>query len=440
MRLSIEGYKSINTKQGINISGLSVIAGKNSSGKSSFMQPFLILKQTFESNTDSNALIINGENTDLTKKDQLLCKQTKSNKFSIYIEYDDGNKTKKTSQVVFEYDEKKGFISTSSRFTSKKQDITLSLDMSQFEIDNLVSELEKNDSTFSRIYRNFAKDKLKLINRIDNNELFLTLRIEPKKQQNKKENQFNLGVVFEFNPSGFLKRFAENIIHISGIRQSPVREYKLTKYNKNYQGLFDKYTATIIYNWSTEDEKKLNKLQTLIEDLELATNITTRKIDEAYIAIEISRFMQSPKTDTVNISDVGLGLSQVLPILVALIEAKENNIIYIEQPEIHLHPKAQFKLAKIFCNFVKNGKKIIVETHSSIFIRGLQIAVANNELRGDLFSLNWFHQNEEGNSIITEASLDEMGAFDDWPSDFDDIYLDVEGQYLDAVEKKMARG
>ncbi|MDC5270391.1 AAA family ATPase, partial [Acinetobacter baumannii] len=62
MRVSVENYKSIYKKMSISINGMTIIAGSNSSGKSSFMQPFMILKQTVENNSDGESLIINGEN------------------------------------------------------------------------------------------------------------------------------------------------------------------------------------------------------------------------------------------------------------------------------------------------------------------------------------------------------------------------------------------
>ena len=61
MRLSVEGYKSIASKQTLKFDGLTVLAGANSSGKSSFMQPFLILKQTVENHYDSGSLELYGE-------------------------------------------------------------------------------------------------------------------------------------------------------------------------------------------------------------------------------------------------------------------------------------------------------------------------------------------------------------------------------------------
>jgi len=84
----------------------------------------------------------------------------------------------------------------------------------------------------------------------------------------------------------------------------------------------------------------------------------------------------------------------------------------------------------------KSGVNVIIETHSSILIRGIQILVARNLLKGNLVNLNWFIQDSEtGQTQITKSKLDKFGAFGDWPEDFDSVALDVEQEYLDAVEE-----
>ncbi|MBE4211447.1 ATP-binding protein [Vibrio parahaemolyticus] len=74
MKLCVEGYKSISDSINLSFDGLTVLAGANSSGKSSFMQPFLILKQTIENHYDSESLVLYGENAKLTDSSQIISK------------------------------------------------------------------------------------------------------------------------------------------------------------------------------------------------------------------------------------------------------------------------------------------------------------------------------------------------------------------------------
>jgi predicted ATPase len=137
---------------------------------------------------------------------------------------------------------------------------------------------------------------------------------------------------------------------------------------------------------------------------------------------------------------VGFGVSHALPVLVALIAATDQNLVFIEEPEAHLHPNAQLEMASVLAEAAKRGVRVVVETHSSILLRGVQTLVARGKLSPDLVKLYWFTRNKQGFTKIHPAELDENGAFGDkWPEDFDDIELGAESALLDAVEARHAR-
>ncbi|MCD0491595.1 AAA family ATPase [Chromobacterium violaceum] len=193
-------------------------------------------------------------------------------------------------------------------------------------------------------------------------------------------------------------------------------------------------------------ESKLKQLISSLESLGLASDICVKSLNDTRVEISIPRVKNSSAIDLsskvgkdlVNISDVGFGVSQCLPVLVALLTANKGDIVYVEQPELHLHPNAQFLIAKMFVESVNRGVKVIVETHSSLFLRGIQIAVARKQIRSESVSMNWFEQDSEnGDTNINSVNLDSYGRFGEWPIDFDDVGLRVEGEYLDAVEQAM---
>ncbi|MCY7406536.1 MAG: AAA family ATPase, partial [Alkalinema sp. CAN_BIN05] len=131
------------------------------------------------------------------------------------------------------------------------------------------------------------------------------------------------------------------------------------------------------------------------------------------------------------------GVSQVLPVVVALLVAQPGQMVYIEQPEIHLHPRAQIVLAEIFAEAASRGVRIVVETHSDLFLLGVQTLVAEDKLDPHLVKLHWFTRNPDGSSKVTTAELDEAGAFGDWPQDFGVTALGLENRYLTAAEVKL---
>lgn len=226
-----------------------------------------------------------------------------------------------------------------------------------------------------------------------------------------------------------------------GLRGNPERSYKVASTDSLFPGSFDRYVASLVHEWRTVKRKnfKFKILVDFLERLGLASSIDTNKVNESRVEIKISRFRgcATSKSNFVNIADVGFGVSQTLPVLVAILAARKGQIVYIEQPELHLHPKAQFELSKIIAEAVDGaGVKVIVETHSSVLIRGIQIEVAKKRLNPSLVSLNWFSQSSvNGQTNVERATLDEYGAFGDWPEDFDQTSLMVEQEYLDAVEE-----
>ncbi|HTW66410.1 MAG TPA: AAA family ATPase, partial [Bryobacteraceae bacterium] len=139
------------------------------------------------------------------------------------------------------------------------------------------------------------------------------------------------------------------------------------------------------------------------------------------------------------IADVGTGVSQVLPVLVALRAAEPGRLVYLEEPEIHLHPRAQTKLADALAKAAKRGVRVVAETHSALLLRAIQTLVAKGELDPDLVVFHWFTRDRDGVTRVTPAELDANGAFGDWPEDFGDVALRSEQEYLDAVEGRLAR-
>ncbi|GIZ17348.1 AAA family ATPase [Citrobacter europaeus] len=427
MKISVEGYKSISTKQELEFDGLTILSGANSSGKSSFMQPFLILKQTLENHYDSGYLILNGENAKLTDSSQIISKVTPVEKlFTLSLSQSSG-----TSSISYKYKRGTGLIPYIATMKNDKfpEGIDIRAGMRHSEIVKLIPLKE------FPIFDKIAQDKkIKPKWRTIRDKCFLSFELS---FPDKEYSFFKAGI----DPTRNLERFATTLIHVPGLRGYPERRYKVALSKDVYPGSFEKYVASIILDWSTskKEQKNLALLINQLQELELANNIKAEKIDDTSVEVMISRAKNSNLTDCVSVADVGFGVTQTLPVLVALLVAKKGQAVYIEQPELHLHPKAQFILSGMIVEAVERGVKVIIETHSSILIRGFQISVLKKKIAPNKISLNWFSQNSEtGATTVDSCKLDEFGAFGDWPEDFEDTTLYVESMYLDAVEEAIS--
>ena len=120
-------------------------------------------------------------------------------------------------------------------------------------------------------------------------------------------------------------------------------------------------------------------------------------------------------------TNVGIGVSQIAPLLLQILLIDRDDCLLIEQPELHLHPAIQFKLGRLLFAQISLGKQIIIETHSEHIINALRISVARNDLSPDQVSLYFVTKPmESSGSIAEEIKVEENGFFSEWPSGFFD--------------------
>jgi len=148
------------------------------------------------------------------------------------------------------------------------------------------------------------------------------------------------------------------------------------------------------------------------------------------------RLRRSPEAAEVSITDVGFGVSQVLPVLVLCYYAPEGSTIILEQPEIHLHPAVQAGLADVFVDAIEHrGIQIILESHSEHLLRRLQRRIAEGALAADDAAL-YFVWMEQGTSHLQRLVLDPFGNIQNWPHDF---FGDEMADLLAQAEAEMER-
>lgn len=127
---------------------------------------------------------------------------------------------------------------------------------------------------------------------------------------------------------------------------------------------------------------------------------------------------KTPASSWVLITDVGFGISQILPVIVLCYYVPEGSTVILEQPEIHLHPSVQSGLADVFIDAVEVRKiQLIVESHSEHLLRRLQRRIAEEQLKRDAVSL-YFCRYHEGSSRLDRLEIDLFGNIANWPKDF----------------------
>jgi hypothetical protein len=419
--ITVGGFKSIATKQSIEIRPLTILAGANSSGKSSFIQPLLLLKQTLEAPYDPGPLLLNGPNIKFTSGDQIIARSEPPGKgwlasqVALRVPLEVGLRTGRGGdfKATFRYDVGPAFsVLETETLMGDGRVIVLRPEMSHQEIATSINQSMPPvppDGTWSIGRDRFWLKPRYAVGRETYDQLAM-LTVAP---------------------------WIAGVLHVPGLRGSMDRAYPNTGVGPTFPGTFDHYVASLVDLWQT-DENVDHRLRLVarLKNIGLTRIVQARRINDTQIALYVDRLPATSLSsfDLVNIADVGFGVPTVLPVLVALIAALPGQAVYLEQPELHLHPRAQVRLADALAEAARRGVRIIAETHSSLLIRGIQTLVAKGQLDPNVVKLHWFSRsNEDGTTTVTSRDLDDNGAFGDWPMDFDEVELKSEGDYLDAV-------
>lgn len=172
-----------------------------------------------------------------------------------------------------------------------------------------------------------------------------------------------------------------------------------------------------------------------LQKMELIDSFSLEPIAENRRDYEF-RVKKNRNSSEVLITDVGFGVSQLLPVLVLCYYVPEYSTIILEQPEIHLHPKVQSDLADVLIDVVKNRNvQIILESHSEHLLLRLMRRIAEERISADETAL-YFCQISDGTSQIEHLNMDEYGNIRNWPQDF---FGDSTGELIKKTRAEMQR-
>jgi len=489
--VAVKNFKSLKDTGMLNLKPITLLVGPNSSGKTALLQTILILKQTLESRNIEAPLILRGKYVDLSSFKEIVfghnikedievslgirSRQRIRRLFGIRefpkldqkvslvkfkIGYDVQSESlinrgiefsipdwidlkineekiqvkhkKQEPIIIYEYKgkieiEKRNFLYISHFFFpeiyffhfERRAILEKQLKKLQKERDQLIKERPEERKKIARLERKIKKleTELKLFEKRFS-DIFKGLNIEQAKVIS-----YSLDALRDFC-FDLQRLLIENTYYIGPLREYPQRYYIASGEYPRDVGLRGEHTAEVIYFDFKQKETQYEKLRHWMKEMGLAYDIKLSPITEGIYALVII----DPKLKiNINLADIGFGASQLLPIIVEGIYAKDGSILLIEQPEIHLHPRLQAMLADFLIDIMKEGKQVIVETHSEHIILRLQRRIAENKLSYKDLAIYYFEPSEEG-SKITYVEVKEDGTLKMWPKGF--FEEDVEDSYF----------
>ena len=213
------------------------------------------------------------------------------------------------------------------------------------------------------------------------------------------------------------KDLFSRIHHLSPLRQPPQHYYAYGGEHPKGVGQYGEQAVAALLSGRIQllsiDEEVLKWLQRLglIDSYQLQADPDGEKDYE----FRLKQYKDGPE---VRLTDIGLGVFQILPTLALCYYVPEGSILILEQPEAHLSPKAQADLTDILIDVVKNRNiQIILETHSEYLLRRLQRRIVEGEIAASDTAL-YFCQVNDGTSEIERLNMDEYGNITNLPQDF----------------------
>lgn len=409
--LNFRSFKQINA----DLAPITLFVGPNNSGKSSAISIIRLLSQTAESNDPNVRLLLGGPLGDFgTYKDvvygnvprrhleidftfvagESIIKGSDEVKFQLHYKYRSALKEtilKKIScfgdgqhQLTAEY------IEDSERFLIRK-------------LDNISNPLSA--SFYGLDVRNF------LPRPVVSNAGYEGENALPK-------SALNVSRTVARN-SNAASRIFRSIEFVGAMRVPPTRTHLYTGERRQKVGANGEHAITMLAMDSMRRGKKNRGIrQGVVKWLSsagIASDIRIVSLSDRYFEIHV----QHPITrEYANFADVGYGNSQVIPVLVGGLNAVSGSTFIVEEPEIHLHPKAQAELGDFFLELHNRGVQSIIETHSEHMIVRLQRHIATGKLKASDIFIYYVNPTERGKELI-RLELDEKGIFkQEWPGGF----------------------
>lgn len=431
-KISLKNFKSFASMDDLDIRPITVIVGKNSCGKSSLIQSLLLLKQTLESPLPVQ-LCLDGRFIKCSSLKELSYKLPPINTASIEytLNFDDISlnlafSNKRVNGSYIPVVTKRVLIDSEGN----KEDIA---DIKHWEIKKILKnlnfpvEISKVTNT-SILYNKFTPE---------------TVRFEFTSKDGDIEKA-SLPISFlskmERKVKTDINREIRGIKYLSPVRAMPERAY--LHYSQQVDELAPDGSNAAHVLWSKRDElvrwkgsniKTSTAVNKCLECLGLSQKITPSKTGDVLYSIGVSEKLSGGK---VALSDVGFGYSQILPVILMGLVNKNENLILLEQPEIHLHPSSAANLADLFLEFINNGSRFLIETHSQELINRLRLRVIEKPELKSKINIVFVDSNNQHGSNIKQFEIDENGMFPSWPDGFLDESEKISNAIIDARLKK----
>lgn len=400
--LHLTNFKAWKDTGELKLKPVTMLLGTNSSGKSSLIQSLLLLKQTVQSPDRTVHLNLGGDEVNdlfnFGSFDDVLNRAASTpRQFSVAFDFERSS----TTQI------RQGKFACSYGKTSSGsvavQTMSIQTDAHEFRV------VRRDKGAFSVFVDNEAQPRVKGRSYAPERSIALSAdAIAALDKEGQLAEDLSLAI----------RRELEGINYLGPLRRKPERDYPWNKTKPGEVGAdgraaIDALLASALLK-GEDQHGVVEGVSEWLRRMKVADKLEVRQQGRS------SRYELVIHRGGVacNLRDVGIGVSQVLPVIVLAYFAPPGSTVILEEPEIHLHPQAQSVLAELFVEVSRQRNvQFIVETHSEHLFRRLQTLVARRKVDNDAVAM-YFVESKRNMASLRELFLDEYGRVKDWPKDF----------------------
>lgn len=410
-RLSLKHFKAWREQIDIDLAPVTMLLGTNSSGKSSLLQALLLLKQTAASPDRTIHLNLGGDEVNdyfnFGHFDDVLTRGASPRQFELGFAFS-------RADVRAKNGDGKHRIASGSFFASYGM-----TSAGAAAIQEMV--LRSSNSSFRAVRRD--KGAYSIIVGEESQARGKSRTYAPERSIALPAEAIQLlslegGTAEDISLA--IRRELEGISYLGPLRKKPERDYVWNKTRPGEMGVDGGnvinalLASALIRSKDDGNDQILSEVSTWLKRLGVADSLEVRQLGHS------TRYEIVVHKDGVaaNLRDVGIGISQVLPVLTLAYFAPPGSTVLLEEPEIHLHPLAQSVLAELFVEVSRKRRvQFIVETHSEHLFRRLQTLVARKTATTKDCRL-YFVERKGADAVLKQLELDEFGRVMQWPPNF----------------------
>lgn len=409
-RLELRNFRAFED-QPIEFAPITVFVGPNNSGKSSVLSAIRLLSQSLQS-VDWDVPLLLGE-------------------FGTFRDIAFGNKGNRTVGLAlfFNYRESKiAALNINFKYRAQRREIVLR-DFSFLGADKRVLlETSYSKDSEKQAIRYVAELGVETVAQIAKPVRFFhflprisLMRMEAERLR--KQDKLQIGQLKGIYEVDAISREADwllqSVQYLGPFREVPLRVYPFSGERPSVLGPTGRGATDILvadyFRRGTQKRELSNQVRNWFIDARMAKDLDIRAVSNRHYEMRISH---TSTGEYENLADVGFGISQVLPVVVAGYNMDSNSIFLVEQPEIHLHPRAQAELGSFFLALYKKGIQCVIETHSEHLIMRLQRHIAEGIVPPNDVAVNYVDASGSSKDV-KRLHLSDEGIFnEEWPEGF----------------------